>query len=152
MAIMAQAACIAPSGAGDNASSQTRAYSQRSVEIVSLALRADNGELANMISPNASFAMGAGDVGMPLGTGVDGAKQLAQELAPASFEFSGWDHIPVWRDACAKQEVEVRFLNKDGSREAPVKFVYENGALVSASGWWRSRVSGDIETTGTTNG
>src|SRR3546814_3607682 len=73
---------------GDNISSLYQVYSLRSVEIVSLAQKSRTDDLQRLISSEAQFDIGSGDVGRPLEDGVAGAVQLAKDLAAKTYEFA----------------------------------------------------------------
>ena len=142
--LAAAALCVAPSGAGPDASTQTNAYSQRSIQIAALARERKLDLLQKWVTPNAKFSLGRGDVGMPFAMGAEGAIAMMAMLKPATYVFSGWDYIPMQREVCGKQQVEVTFSTADGRSMALIKFQYEGGLLTSAEGWMRSRNAGRV--------
>ena len=135
-----------PSGCGLPEITSSRELHQflslRAVEVVRRANR--DGELATLIAPSASFSLGAGDVGRPLGTGVDGARELARTMNADTYRFLGWDYMDMPANACASQEVEVEFIDSQGKNVSRVKFTFESGRVVSAAGWERSYESGRL--------
>ena len=135
-----------PSGCGLPEITSSRELHQflslRAVEMVRQANR--DGELATLIAPSASFSLGAGDVGRPLGTGVDGARELARTMNADTYRFLGWDYMDMPANACASQEVEVEFIDSQGKNVSRVKFTFESGRVVSAAGWERSYESGRL--------
>ena len=145
LAAVAAAACPAPEGTNQWVGSQVKAYAQRSVEIVALAASGDEKKLAALVDSAATFSIGAGDVGRPLGTGVQGARAFVDDLKAASYAYNGWDYIPQERNVCGPQDVEVQFVTSDGSQMANVTFHYDGGVLRSAAGWWRSLFSGPVK-------
>lgn len=138
------AVCLPPQGAGDNISSLYQVYSLRSVEIVSLAQKSRTDDLQRLISSEAQFDIGSGDVGRPLEDGVAGAVQLAKDLAAKTYEFASWSGPPYKRNACDEIAVEVTFVPENGRSSATVKFTYRNGHLISAKGWWKGRNVGEM--------
>jgi hypothetical protein len=143
-AASASVACLALPDAGDNAGLQHNGFAVRGVEVVRIALNGDEKALSKLVTPDAVFSLGSGDVGLPMGTGVQGAIRFAKELKADSYAFNGWDYIPSTRNVCDEYQIEVRFMTSDGLDEAPVKFTFRGGRLAEASGWWRSRISGKV--------
>ena len=117
--------------------------SLRAVEVVKRAANQDDG-LATLIAPSASFSLGAGDVGRPLGTGVDGARELARTMNADTYRFLGWDYMDMPADACSKWKVEVEFIDSNGKNVSRVEFAFESGRVVSAVGWERSYEAGRL--------
>ena len=136
-----------PSGCGLPEITSSRELHQflslRAVEVVRRAANRD-GEIAALIAPSASFSLGAGDVGRPLGTGVDGAREFARTMNADTYRFLGWDYMDMPVDACSSQEVEVEFIDSQGKNVSRVKFTFESGRVVSAAGWERSYESGRL--------
>ena len=125
------------------------ALSLRAVEILNRAAAAKSDadpRLQQMLAPSATFSLGAGDVGQPLGSGVPGARALARLMKADSFRFLGWDYIPTpIENACAREKVDVEFIDTRNNRVYPVAFTFEGGRLINAEGWSRSFVTGPIE-------
>lgn len=121
--------------------------SLRAVEVVKQAANPD-GALAELVAPTATFNLGAGDVGRPLGTGIDGARELARAMKADTYRFLGWDYMDQPPNACSKHErqVEVEFIDSQGKQVSRVKFTFEVGRvrLVSAVGWERSFETGRL--------
>ncbi len=117
--------------------------SLRAVEVIKLATD-QNYQLAELITPSSSFNLGAGDVGRPLGTGVNGARELARIMNADTYRFLGWNYMDMPADACSKQKVEVEFIDSQAKNVSRVEFVFESGRVVSASGWERTYVSGQL--------
>ncbi|MEO6215030.1 MAG: hypothetical protein ABIO86_03280 [Sphingomonas sp.] len=125
------------------------ALSLRAVEIVNHAAAAKSDadpRLEQMLAPSATFSLGAGDVGRPLGTGIPGARALARLIKADRFRFLGWDYIPTpIESACAREKVDIEFIDTRNNDVYPVAFTFEGGRLISAEGWSRSFVTGPIE-------
>lgn len=136
-----------PSGFGLPAISGSRELQQvlslRAVEVVKLAASSDEG-LAALVAPSASFNLGGGDVGRPLGTGVNGARMLAQTMRADTYRFLGWDYMDVPADPCSKRKVEVEFTDSRGKSVSRVEFTFEAGRVVNADGWERSFETGRL--------
>jgi hypothetical protein len=141
---VATRACAVPFGVGTDATAQVDAYARRSVQIIALASAKDEKASASLVSPNAEFSVGSGDVGRPLGKGVAGALAMAEDLKAANYFFHGWVGIPTERDPCSPQDVKVEFVTADGENSAPIEFKYDAGILKSASGWWVPYSSGPV--------
>jgi hypothetical protein len=121
--------------------------SDRSVEIVALAGKTDRPSkerLARLITSTAPFSLGAGDVGRPLGSGLEGASALATLMDADGYGFAGWDYMDAPTDSCGPQTVTVTFTNRAEARRSEIEFSYENGRLVAATGWERSYKSGSL--------
>ena len=125
------------------------ALSLRAVEIVNRAAAAKSDtdpRRRQMLTPSATFALGAGDVGQPLGTGIPGARALARLMKADRFRFLGWDYIPTpIEDACAREKVDIEFIDTRDNRVYPVAFTFEGGRLISAEGWSRTFATGPID-------
>ncbi|MEO7691721.1 MAG: hypothetical protein ABIS51_20730 [Sphingomonas sp.] len=125
------------------------ALSLRAVEIVNRAAAAKSDtdpRLQHMLTPSATFSLGAGDVGRPLGTGVPCARALARLMKADRFRFLGWDYIPTpIENACAREKVDVEFIDTRNNLVYPVAFTFDAGRLISAEGWSRSFVTGPVE-------
>ncbi|GLQ98178.1 hypothetical protein GCM10007863_25980 [Dyella mobilis] len=100
--------------------------------------------LAALVAPSASFNLGAGDVARPLGTGVDGARALAQAMKADTYRFLGWDYMDMPADPCSKQKVEVEFIDSLGKSVYRMEFTFEAGRVTSADGWERSFETGRL--------
>lgn len=101
--------------------------------------------LQQLVTPMASFSLGGGDVGRPLGLGVAGLRIMAREMKADTYRFLGWDYIPTpVADPCGQQKVEVEFIDTRGRNVFPVKFSFQGARIVSAEGWSRSFVTGPI--------
>lgn len=120
-----------------------RFLSLRAIEVVRLASSRGN-QLAALVAPSARFDLGAGDVGRPLGTGVDGARELARTMDADTYRFFGWDYMDMPADPCSKQKVEVEFIDTQGKSLSRVEFTFEAGRVVSAHGWERSFETGRL--------
>jgi hypothetical protein len=125
------------------ASELHRFLSFRAVEMVKLAASRGDG-LAALVTPSASFDLGAGDVGRPLGAGIDGARELARAMNADSYRFLGWDYMDMPADPCSRQKVEVEFIDSQGKNVSRVEFTFEAGRVVSAHGWERSFETGRL--------
>ncbi|MXV31582.1 hypothetical protein DYQ91_01540 [Xanthomonas sp. LMG 8989] len=124
-----------------------RFLSLRAVDIVRQAENSGGG-LAALVDPTAMFNLGAGDVGRPLGTGIDGARALARTMQADLYRFLGWDSMDMEPNACSEREVEVEveFIDSQGKRVSSVKFTFEveRVRLVSAVGWEKSFEAGQL--------
>lgn len=121
--------------------------SLRAVEVVELASQADgrDSRLAALVAPSASFSLGAGDVGRPLGTGVDGARALAKAMNADTFRYLGWDYMDGPAKPCASQKVTVEFVNSRNKSLSQVEFTFEAGRIANAAGWSRSFETGALK-------
>lgn len=62
------------------------ALSQRAVEIVRIATaEADDPRLRQWVPPTTEFTLGGGDVGMPMGSGVTGARAFSRKMRADRF-------------------------------------------------------------------
>lgn len=147
MALAVGPAFAGPSGCGlpvISGSSELRQFlSLRAVDAVKRAASADDG-LAAWVDSSASFGLGSGDVGRPLGTGVEGARVLAQIMKADTYRFLGWDFMNMPVDPCSKHKVEIDFVNSQSKRLFHIEFTFEAGRVVNAEGWERSFVTGRL--------
>lgn len=147
LAMLAGPAIAEPSACGmppmKGAAELNRFLSLRAVEVVRLAASRSDG-LVQLVAPSAGFDLGTGDVGRPLGTGVDGARALARTMHADSYRFLGWDSMDMPVDPCSKQQVDVEFIDSQGSSVSRVEFTFEAGRVVSAKGWERSFEAGRL--------
>jgi hypothetical protein len=145
--LAASPAFAASSGCGmpdiSGSSELNRVLSLRAVDVVKRARGPDAG-LAGLVVPDANFSLGAGDVGRPLGTGLDGARALAREMNADTYRFLGWDYMDMPADPCSRQKVEVEFIDSRGKSVSRVAFTFEAGRVVSAEGWVRSFETGQL--------
>lgn len=136
-----------PSGCGLPEITSSRELHQflslRAVEVVRRAAGRNDG-LAELVAPSASFKLGGGDVIRSLGTGVDGARELARRVHADTYRFFGWDYLEIPVDACSRQKVEVEFIDSKAKSVSRVEFVFESGRVVSAAGWGRTFESGRL--------
>jgi hypothetical protein len=147
LAIAAGPALAGPPGCGLPKITGSRELDQflslRAVEVVRRAASPDGGLVA-LVAPSASFSLGAGDVGRPLGTGIDGARELAQTMRADTYRFLGWDYMDMPADPCSKHKVEVEFIDSQSKHVSLVKFTFDAGRMVSADGWQRSFETGRL--------
>ena len=147
------AACAAPGEACDLAHVKSArelqdALGERSVEIVALAAQADSpsdARIALLVKPTASFSLGSGDVGRPLGAGVAGVHALTALMNADGYAFQGWDFMDMPTDGCAPQKVVVVFTDTVAKQRSEVEFSYVRGRLVAATGWEHSYTSGPLK-------
>lgn len=113
------------------------ALSSKAVEIVRLSSAAGGeARLTQLIDLNASFSLGAGDVGDPLGTYLAGARAMSRKMAADTYRFSIWSSIPTpVSDACGCYSVEVEFIDTAHNYSYPVKSTFSHGILIKAEGW-----------------
>jgi len=151
-ALLAAAVAVGPASAGPSGcglpdisgSSELHQFlSLRAVDIIKQAAGSDEG-LAALVTPTASFSLGAGDVGRPLGTGVNGARTLVQMMKADTYRYLGWDYMDMPADPCSKQKVEVDFIDSQGKSVSRVEFTFEAGRVVSAEGWQRTFEAGRL--------
>ncbi|THD36660.1 MAG: hypothetical protein E7773_06545 [Sphingomonas sp.] len=96
----------------------------------------DDFTLASVVAPSADFSLGGGDVGRPLGTGVQGLRAMALNLRADSFRFSTWSGTPPPpANACSEWKMDVEFIDSKSSVTSTIKFSFRDGRIVSASGW-----------------
>jgi hypothetical protein len=120
----------------------------RAVDAVRLAAApsATDRRLAQLVSSSAQFSSGGGDVGLPMGTGVEGLRALTKHMNAASFHYYGWDGIPTpVQNVCGVQKVDVEFIDATSRNAFPVTFTFEAGRIVAAAGWRRSLETGQID-------
>jgi hypothetical protein len=123
------------------------AFARRAIEIVTLAAAgeaANESRLARLIEPSASFVLGAGDVGLPLGKGISGAVAMAKRMNADQYRFLGWDYMDGPADACSKREIEIEFFDSARTTLSRVKFTFDSGRVVAAEGWLRSYQTGHL--------
>jgi hypothetical protein len=106
--------------------------------------------LGRLLDPTATFDLGAGDVGRPLGKGLPGVRSLAITMNADQFRFLGWDYMDREVDACSKQSVKVDFVSSTDRQVSQLEFTFEQGRLVTAIGWQRSFESGSLPTPAST--
>lgn len=117
---------------------------RRAVEVVKRASQPGyrrDVRLSQLIEPSAKFGLGAGDVGRPLGDGLEGIRSLAIEMRPTSYRFDHWNYMDLATDGCGTQKVSVDFIDGPGKTRSRVEFTFRDGRMVSGMGW-----TGSIET------
>jgi hypothetical protein len=105
----------------------------------------DDGRLSEIIAPSASFSTGGGDVVIPLGTGIQGARALAKSLNANAFRYLGWDYMDMPANACSLHVVTVEFVNSGSKIVSSIDFSFDAGHLVKATGWSRSFETGSLK-------
>ena len=131
----------------DTARAVHEALSRRAAKIVAAASEAGpkaDALLIQLVDQSASFDLGAGDVGRPLGTGVAGARMLARTMNADQFRFLGWDYMDRADNACREQSIKVDFINSTDRSISQVQFIFQQGRLISAKGWERSFEAGAL--------
>lgn len=118
--------------------------SLRAIEIVRLATSGDRKRLTKWITPTARFNLGGGDVGRPLGAGIQGAETLAATMNADTYRYLGWDYMNGPAMPCASQKVTVEFVDSQGKAVSQVQFTFMGGRLTDASGWRRSFEEGAL--------
>ena len=124
------------------------AFSAHSVKIMELAAKKDANTLNGLISEDADWRLGAGDVGLPMGDGVEGALKSADWINPTRYQHFGWDYMDSEKDPCGKVTVDVAFISDRKDSTAMIvnmKFEYLEGQLMKAHGWARSLNEGDLK-------
>ena len=130
------------------------AFARRSVEIVTLAGKADDAALSSLVSPKADFALWSGDVSWaPRGgqsgredlVGIPAARAFARQLAATRFEFAVDAPSMIAVNPCDKQSVTVTFAHGVGDRAFIVRFDYLAGRLIRADGREVALTRGTIE-------
>lgn len=148
--VQAQAqACTMPAARGIGA--VYGELSRRAVEIVERGKA--NGwqhdvRLRALVAPDATFSLGSGDVGRPLGTGPAAAHALTADMKADSFRYLAWSAIPMEIDPCGEWSVKVEFIDSRNSALADMEFKFCGGALVSAEGWSQWYVAGQLKSSG----
>ncbi len=123
------------------------ALSRRAVQVIALAVPKSSrsgARLKTLVDPSASFALGAGDVGRPLGSGIAGVSALARTMNADRFQYQGWDYMDGPAEACASQKVTIDFLSSADHSISRVEFTFDRGRMASGKGWQRSLESGPI--------
>lgn|GEM_PF-813358 len=120
---------------------------RRAVEIVSAASTTGSladARLSQMVNQSASFSLGGGDVGRPLGTGSAGTRSLAVTMGADQYRFLGWDYMDGLADGCGKQSITVEFVSTADRLVSQVEFRFDQGRVIEAKGWQRSFESGSL--------
>ena len=122
--------------------------SKRAIEVIEQAAKPGakaDAALAKRVEPDATFMLGAGDLGRELGTGPAGARELAKAMTANLFMRDGWDYmeVPV-ENPCAEQKVVVEFLDSRIKRRCRITFTFVNGRVTAAEGWERSYITGPV--------
>ena len=127
--------------------SKIAAYARRSVQIVALAQRDNAAELRKIVSPNAEFSIGSGDVGRPFANGIEGAITAGKELSGTPrYRFKVRSGPPPGPDdPCSAIKLEVEFYSRDESIVIPMTFSYDHGVLESATGWMLGESAGEVD-------
>lgn len=120
------------------------ALGRRAAMIVARASSADDMRMSAFVDPSASFDLGAGDVGRPLGQGVAGVRALAAMMKADQFRFLGWDYMDSPADACGKRSITVEFIDTTDRLVSQVEFAFDRGRVVKAKGWQRSFEAGSL--------
>lgn len=115
----------------------------RAVEVVKRTAGPD-AALAALVAPDANFSLGGGDVGRPLGTGLNGARALARVMRADAYRFFGWNYMDMPADPCSRQKVEIEFIDNQGKHVSRVEFTFEAGRVIGAKGWQRSFETGRL--------
>lgn len=157
VALVAPLTLVAEASAGEPASCDLAHFSgarelhetlsRRAIEIIERATTSEwrlDARLAELVSPSASFSLGAGDVGRPAGAGPSGAHALALLMNADAFRFYGWDYMDLPADSCAVQRVEVEFVDTRGQKSSRIEFTFQAGRLIGGAGWQRSIETGPL--------
>lgn len=125
------------------------ALAARAVEVIDRAARSgwdDDTRLADLVTADARFAVGAGDVpNWATGLGPAGAHEVASRLKADSFRFAHWVGIPrpVERP-CGEFEITVEFFERQTGQNATIKFQFSDGQVHSATGWVGAFTEGQL--------
>jgi hypothetical protein len=103
-----------------------------------------DGRLNYYVAPTATFNLGAGDAGRPMGQGVAGLRAMMAAIGADHYRFDGWDYVDVATKPCEAQMVTVEFSNLKRGGRAEVKFKFLAGQIVEGSGGWRSMTTGSF--------
>lgn len=117
--------------------------SMRAIEVIKLAASSNDG-LAALVAPSASFDLGSGDVGRPLGEGVSGARALALEMHADTYRFLGWDYMDMPAAPCETNKVDIEFTDSQSKRVSLVTFTFNAGRMANATGRVRSFETGPL--------
>lgn len=123
------------------------ALARRAVEVVAATSSdsvASDARLNALVDQSASFDLGGGDVGRPLGEGALGARALAAMMMADQYRFLGLDYMDGPANACVKQTVKVDFISATENSISQVEFTFDRGRVVGAHGWQRSFTSGAL--------
>jgi len=102
--------------------------------------------LARLVSPEAPFGVGAGDVGRPFGLGVEGAHLMAATIKADRYGFqTPWFEGPGGY-GCIDRIVTLELINTLGASRSKVEFAYRLGRLVEAKGWEDSYTEHGLDT------
>lgn len=113
-----------------NVADVNTAYGSRSAAIVGRALANDAAQLERMVSPNATFTLIQGDVGVgPESTGAQAAIAFAKQLTPTSYQFSVGPG-PFSMDPCGEASADLVLGGNKPSEVVYAEFKYLNGILI----------------------
>ncbi len=144
----AQAASACDFAGIESAAKLKTLMQERAVEVVTLAARAtakDLKRLQSLVEPTANFDLGAGDLGRGLGTGIEGARELAAAMHANLYIVAGWDYMDMEVEApCAEQKVAVEFLDNRVKARSYVTFTFVNGRVTGVQGWEGSYRTGPL--------
>jgi hypothetical protein len=131
----------------ESARSLREALSRRAVEIVRLAAAPapkEQKRLESLVLPTAKFRLIAGDVGLPLDVGVDGARSLAKAMHADNYRFDGWNFMDSPTQPCDAHSVTMEFSDTVNNERSELRFDFLAGRLASAEGWRRSFEAGSL--------
>lgn len=121
------------------------AYNNRSVAIMRSALAGDSERLSEMISPNSTFTLFQGDVGVgPRSTGPLAAIEFAKQIAPRHFQFSASSAGPLEMNPCGLATAELTFTSEHSDDAVIAEFKYEDGFLTGVRASRVALVRGDF--------
>lgn len=98
--------------------------------------------LKGLVDPSAEFDLSRGDVGRPMGKGIEAARKMVLEMPVSSFRYTQWSGIPTPVDGCDKHIVKVSFFNAALGDVVPIEATFRAGVLISAHGWWNAEATG----------
>ena len=126
-------ACPLPEDRFVSRGEQARAYAERSVAIVNAAKAMEREKIEEWVRDDADFSVLIGHLRNLTGSGYSGAINFVPWLFTDRYVYTlSYDHAPA--EPCGEHVSEVQFPNQNGESTTVVKFVYDDGMLVSASG------------------
>jgi hypothetical protein len=129
----------------DNVAQVHVAYLQRSISLVSAAVRGDESALAEIVAPNARFTVIRGDVGTgPRSTGPQAAVSFFQGLALTNYQYLAPGAGPFSMQPCGPISSELLLSRSDSGGAAALEFKFDGGLLVEVTGSGTSIFEGEI--------
>lgn len=121
-------------------------YATRAIDIVRAATSGDVKKLEGMVAPAATFVVWRGDyTSSARDRGVKGAVELARDIKARRFQLSSIETGPlVITQSLCNHDVTILFESAEEFRGAVIKFSFNDGILVEATGNGVYLFEGDI--------